>query len=72
MEGRGVFGGWSGGVAAANVGVARSRDLDFAVFDNDFLTLGFWVLVVVVVTDQRWSVDWMSDTFCNTLNTTTE
>jgi len=46
-----VSGGWSGGVAAANVGVARSRDLDFAVFDDDFLTLDLWVLVVVVVTD---------------------
>jgi hypothetical protein len=45
--------------------------LDFAVFDDDFLT-DFWVLVVVVVTDQRWSVDWVSDTFSNTLKTTTE
>jgi hypothetical protein len=72
LGGRGVSGGWSGGVAAVNVGVARSRDLDFAVFDDDFLTLDFWVLVVVVMTDQGWSVNWMSDTFCNTLNTTTE
>jgi hypothetical protein len=46
--------------------------LDFAVFDNDFLTLDFWVLVVVVMTDQRWSVDWVSDTFSDTLKTTTE
>lgn len=67
-----VAGGRSFGVAAADVDLARSRNLDFAVFDNDFLTIDFWVLVVVVVTDQGWSVDWVGDTLCNTLNTTTE
>jgi len=44
-----VAGGGSGGVTAT-VGFARSRDLDFAVLDDDFLT-DFWVLVVVVMTD---------------------
>lgn len=60
-------------MAAANVGVARSGDLDFTVFDNYFLGVGgFWVLVVMVVTDQGWSVDWVGNSLCNTLNTATE
>lgn len=70
--GSGVLGCWCGGVAAANVGMARSRDLDLAVFDNDFFDVGFGVLVVVVVTDQGWSVNWVGNSLCNTLNTATE
>lgn len=63
---------WCGGVAAVDVGVARSGDLDVSFLDNDFLDVGFWVLVVVVVTDQGRSVDWVGNSLCNTLNTATE
>jgi hypothetical protein len=56
---------------------AWGSDLDFAVFDNYFFTAvffvaGFGTVVGVVLADERWSVDRVSDAFGNTLNTTTE